>query len=133
MTLAERAVMRIREEMTERHVTQRDLAKDLKCSQGRVAKLLNAGVHLRINDVAILADAVGITVVEAIRDRGLEFYAELTPSEVRILEYLRRSPNIQNLLMAIIEAGRVTKSRGAVPKRRDPDRPPHTSSVKKRA
>jgi transcriptional regulator with XRE-family HTH domain len=43
MTLAERAVLRIREEMTERHVSQRDLADRLKCSQGRIAKILNGG------------------------------------------------------------------------------------------
>lgn len=92
MTLAERATMRIREEMTERKISQRELAGLLKCSQGRVAKLLNGGVNLRLNDVGTLTEAVGITVVEALRDRGLEFYAELTPCEVRILERLRRRP-----------------------------------------
>lgn len=103
MTLAERALLRIREEMTERHIVQRDLAKDLKCSQGRVAKLLNGGVNLRVNDLKILADAVGITPVECLRDRGLEFYAELTPSEVRFLERCKRRPNF--LQGALIMAG----------------------------
>jgi len=102
MTLAERAVLRIREEMTERKISQRDLAERLRCSQGRVAKLLNGGVRLRLNDVGVLADAVGITVVEALRDRGLEFYAELTPSEVRILERLRRRPTaLQGALLML--------------------------------
>lgn len=102
MTLAERAVLRIREEMTERKITQRDIADTLHCSQGRVAKILNGGVKLRVNDMGILADAVGITPVEALRDRGLEFYAELTPSEVRILERLRRRPNaLQGALLML--------------------------------
>lgn len=102
MTVAERAVLRIREEMTERKISQRALADRLKCSQGRVAKMLNGGVNLRLDDVGVLAEAVGITIVEAIRDRGLEFYAELTPSEVRILERLRRRPNaLQGALLML--------------------------------
>ena len=92
MTPAERALLRIREEITERRLSQRDLAEVLHCSQGRVAKILNGGVNLRVNDLAALAEAAGITLVEACRDRGLEFYAELTPSEVRVLERLRRRP-----------------------------------------
>jgi len=108
MTLAERAVLRIREEMTERHVSQRDLAERLKCSQGRIAKILNGGVNLRLNDVAVLAQAVGISPVEAIRDRGVEFHAELTPSELRVLERLRRRPAALQgvmLLLDVSEAG----------------------------
>jgi transcriptional regulator with XRE-family HTH domain len=102
MTLAERAVLRIREEMTERKISQRDLAGLLRCSQGRVAKMLNGGVRLRLNDVAVLAEAVGISVVEAVRDRGLEFHAELTPSELRLLERLRRRPQaLQGVLMVL--------------------------------
>jgi transcriptional regulator with XRE-family HTH domain len=102
MTVADRAVLRIREEMAERKVSQRELADRLECSQGRVAKLLNGGVQLRVNDMALLATAVGITPVEALRDRGLEFFAELTPSEVRILERLRRRPNaLQGALLML--------------------------------
>jgi len=113
MTMAERAILRIREEMTERHVSQRDLAEILNCSQGRVAKILNGGVMLRVNDLAILADAVGITVVEALRDRGFEFYAELTPSEVRVLERLRRRPNALRGVMMILD----------LPTQPDPEKP----------
>jgi transcriptional regulator with XRE-family HTH domain len=102
MSLAERVLLRIREEMAERKISQRDLAHDLHCSQGRVAKILNGGVNLRVNDIAVLADAVGITPVEALRDRGLEFFAELTPSEVRILERLRRRPHaLQGALLML--------------------------------
>jgi len=99
--------------MTERHVSQRDLAEILNCSQGRVAKILNGGVMLRVNDLAILADAVGITVVEALRDRGFEFYAELTPSEVRVLERLRRRPNALRGVMMILD----------LPTQPDPEKP----------
>lgn len=102
MNVSERAMMRIREEMTERKLSQRDLAQLLRCSQGRVAKMLNGGVHLRLSDLAILAEAVGIPLVEAVRDRGLEFFAELTPTEVRILERLRRRPEVIPALGVIL-------------------------------
>lgn len=135
MTLAERAITRIREEMTERHITQRDLAKDLKCSQGRIAKLLHGGVKLRVNDVAILAAAVGITTVEALRDRGLEFYAELTPSEVYVLDKLRRRPGLIDHYRAILDADRpsVTHSRQRVSKRHSQARQVQDNIPKKRA
>ncbi len=94
MTPAHKALLRIREEMTERKITQRDLAEVLRCSQGRIAKILNGGVNLRFNDLATLAAAVKISLVETVRDRGLEFYAELTPTEVRLFERIRQRPEI---------------------------------------
>jgi transcriptional regulator with XRE-family HTH domain len=119
MTLAERAVLRIREEMTERKISQRTLADRLGCSQGRVAKLLNGGVMLRLEDVGVLAAAVGITVVEALRDRGVEFYAELSPSEVRLLDRLRRRPQaLQGALLMLGLPEDVPKPKHADAKRR---------------
>lgn len=119
MTLAERAILRIREEMHARGLSQRDLAGLLKCSQGRVAKLLTGGVKLRVDDVAILAEAVGITAVEAIRDRGLEFFAELSPSEVRLLERLRRQPHRLQGALLMLDVDPAPPPRG----RRDTPRP----------
>jgi transcriptional regulator with XRE-family HTH domain len=120
MTLAERAVLRIREEMAARGLSQRDLAGLLHCSQGRVAKLLTGGVKLRLNDVAVLADAVGITAVEAIRDRGVEFFAELSPSELRLLERLRRQPHKLSCALVLLD---VDPSAPTTRDRRDSPRP----------
>lgn len=103
MTPAERAVLRIREEMTARNISQRDLADRLNCSQGRIAKMLNGHVELRLNDAEELAQAVGLTLVEVIRDRGLEFYAEMTPTEVRMLERLRQRPSAMQGVLYILE------------------------------
>lgn len=103
MTPAERAIQRIREEMHVRNLSQRDLADRMRCSQGRIAKILKGQVELRLNDIEELARLVGITLVEAIRDRGLEFYAELTPTEVRMLEGLRRRPNFRRACLNMLE------------------------------
>lgn len=133
MTPAQRAVLRIREEMTERKVSQRELAERLKCSQGRVAKMLTGGVQLRVNDLATLAAAVGISLVEAIRDRGLEFFAEMTPTEVRVLERLRRRPHMLEGVTILLELRGVQKPEPRVSKRRRPGRPLHSESKEKGA
>jgi len=104
MTVAERALKRIREEMTERHLSQRDLADQLQCSQSRVAKILGLGVKLRVDDLSALAQAVRLPLLETIRDRGLEFYAEMTPSELRIIERVRQRPELLPAILTILDA-----------------------------
>lgn len=105
MTTAARALIRIREEMHERHITQDDLARVLQCSQSRVGKLLNGGLNLRVNDLDMLARAVGIGLVETVRDRGMEFHAEMTPTELRILERIRQRPEVMNALLILLDVG----------------------------
>lgn len=88
-TLSDRVRERIREEMTAKKLSQRDLAGILEWSQGRVAKLMTGRVKITVDDLAALCFAVSIQPSEAVRDRGLEFFAEMTPTELRILEKLR--------------------------------------------
>ena len=102
-TVAARALLRIREEMEVRDITQRDLAERFGDSQSRIAKILNQGVNLRVEDLERLCETVGISVAEAVRDRGYEFYAELTPIEVRLLERLRRRPELVHALLALLD------------------------------
>lgn len=123
MTAAERALQRIREEMTERKLSQRDLADELKCSQSRVAKILNGGVNLRVNDLATLAAAVRITLTETVRDRGLEFYAEMTPTELRLLERIRQRPEVLEALLVILSIPHIGLPQPRVSKRRGRGRP----------
>lgn len=103
MTAAQRAIKRIREELESRDISQRDLSERLKCSQGRVAKLLNGRVELRLDDVAEMAHVIGLPLTEVLRDRGLEFYAEMTPTEVRIIERLRQRPHLMHGVAMILE------------------------------
>lgn len=128
MTVADRALLRIREEMTTRQLTQRDMAERLKCSQGRIAKLLNGHTELRLNDIAELAQSVGLSLVEVIRDRGLEFFAELTPTEVRILELLRLNPHtLQGVMVLLRMTGDGQKPSVVVSKRGKVGRPRNSS------
>lgn len=125
MTASETAILRIREEMRIRNLSQRELAERLKCSQGRVAKILNARVNLRVDDLAVLASAVGISLTEAVRDRGLEFHAEMTPTELRVLERLRQRPETLEAVKTLLDVGGAVmrQSHAAVPPRYKVGRP----------
>lgn len=131
MTTSERALLRIREEMTERHLSQRDLAEALKCSQSRVAKILHGGVNLRLDDLQTLANAVGVSLTEVLRDRGLEFYAEMTPTELRVLEKVRRRPAVLHAVMLLLDMKGAPEPPAAVPKRPKRGRPLHSEAAKR--
>lgn len=79
--------------MARKRLSQRDLAGILGgWSQSRIAKLLTGRVQMTLPDLESLCFAVGISVTEAVRDRGMEFCAEMTPRELRRFETLRRFP-----------------------------------------
>jgi transcriptional regulator with XRE-family HTH domain len=99
-----RALARIRDAMKEHGVSQRALAERLGCSQGRVAKILKGRIRLTVEDLEQVAKAVGLPLVETIRNRGVEFFAELTPSELKVIEAMRQSPQLQRALSELLSA-----------------------------
>lgn len=129
--VAARARMRIREQADRNKLTQRDISNVLGgtpagWSQSRVAKLLSGRVELGVNDLASLCFAVGISVVEAVRDHDLEFLAEMTPFELRLLERFREvPPNFKDAITTILAvkpvgSGRVERRRGQSPQSAPP-------------
>lgn len=89
--------------MSRKGLTQRDMAGILGWSQSRISKNLNARIELGLNDLAALCFGVGISLTEAVRDRGMEFCAEMTPTELRLLERVRAlSPNQQAAVMTVL-------------------------------
>lgn len=91
-SLADRARLRLREEMSRKHLSQRELADLLKWSQSRVARAMTGRSGIALDDLDALCFGVGLSVVEAVRDHGLEFLAEMTPTELRVLERIRQLP-----------------------------------------
>jgi transcriptional regulator with XRE-family HTH domain len=97
--LEEQVRLRIREEMTRKNLSQRDLSGILGgpgkgWSQSRVGKLLTGRVLMGVADMESLCFAVGLSVVEAVRDHGLEFLAEMTPTELRTLERIKQLDDV---------------------------------------
>lgn len=84
--------LRIRDEMARQKVSQRDVADLLGWSQSKVAHILTGHVEMNVDDLAEMCSALRLSLTEAVRDRGLEFCADLTPTELRMLERLRQLP-----------------------------------------
>lgn len=131
--MSARARRRIRDELDARGISQRDLADLLTRAtnenwrQARIGKVLTGAVELKVDDAAVIASVIGLTLTEVVRDRGLEFYAEMTPTELRILERIRQRPHILSALLVLLDIAprdpAITKPALDVPKRRGPGRP----------
>lgn len=135
-SVAGRVRLRIKEELEARELSQRDLADLISrrstevWTQSRIGKVLKGRVRLCVEDVALIADVLDLPLSEIVRDRGLEFYAEMTPTEVRIIERLRQRKEVAQALLTVLDI-RVpsTGSTGggkrpdAVPPRRKRGRP----------
>jgi transcriptional regulator with XRE-family HTH domain len=115
MSLSRRVCHRLREVMDEQGMSQRDLSRMLGCSQGRVAKLLSGATELRLDDLETICVALDIRPVEAVRDLGLEFFAELTPTQVRLFHRLGQldAPHMSAILLI---AGLTPPAAPAAPK-----------------
>ncbi|SRR5581483_5889522 len=108
-SVAERIRLRLREEMTRRNLSQRDISDLLGgaeqgWSQSRVGKILTGRVALGVEELAALCFALGISLVEIVRDPGLEFCAEMQPVELRLLERIRQVPApVWEALMTLLQ------------------------------
>jgi transcriptional regulator with XRE-family HTH domain len=117
---SDQARLRIREEMERQKLSQREVADMLKWSQSRVAKNLTGRVEMTVDDLDSLCFAVGLSIVEALRDRGIEFCAEMTPTELRALERLRQMPaEERDIYLHLMEVKAHTRAepRGATQKK----------------
>lgn len=111
-----RVLRRLSDEMRQRNLTQADLGELIGMSQSGISKWFRRSVELRVDDLERLAQAVGLSPTELVRDPGLEFVADLTPTELRILERIRQRPHLQDALMTLlyldIPRQKTTKPRG---------------------
>jgi transcriptional regulator with XRE-family HTH domain len=130
--MSARALRRIRDELDARGISQRDLALLLTnateehWSQPRIGKVLTGKVELKLDDAAAIARVIKLALTEILRDRGLEFYAELTPTELRILERIRQRPHVLSALLILLDITPPPKDPNAVnlpPRRRKLGRP----------
>lgn len=104
-TLAIRARKRVREELDRKGVTQRDIAGQLKWSQAKVAQKLSGRTPWTLEELDSLCFIAGIPPTEAVRDRGLEFCAELAPYELRLLENFRTlTPALRDVYLTLLNA-----------------------------
>lgn len=120
--LNERARQRIREEAAKRKLSHRNIAGFLNWGFNKVTQKLTGRTPMTLNEFAALCFAVGMQPSEAVRDRGLEFCAEMTPTELRFLEHLRKLPQpayegLLHFLQVTPSAASGVESRGLTKKR----------------
>jgi transcriptional regulator with XRE-family HTH domain len=97
-----RACERIRAEMQRLTLNQADLAGIIGWTQSKVSKVLNGETVLTVDDLEALCFGVHVRISEAVRDHGLEFCAEMTPKELRLLDELHRRPGaLEGLMQAL--------------------------------
>jgi len=101
--LSERVLARIRDEMREQGISQPDLAAMLKCSQSRISKILTAAAKLKVDTLSDLCLVLSLPVTEVVRDRGMEFVAEMTPTELRVFQQYRKlTPDMQETFAKLL-------------------------------
>lgn len=102
---------RILREMRDRKLSQTDIAGFLEWTQPRVSKVLHGRVALVVEDLAALCFAVGLSLTEAVRDHGLEFCADMTPTELRFLERIRQlDQTSRDAIMQILDVKTKTRT-----------------------
>jgi transcriptional regulator with XRE-family HTH domain len=119
-TVVARACARLRTEMERTKLSQSDIANRLGWRASRVSKLLGGVTLMSVDDLEALCGAVGIAVTEAVRDHGLEFCAEMTPTEMRVLERFRQlKPDMRDAVMTVlaVNANTMMQQRRAVPQK----------------
>ena len=119
---SDQARLRIREEMERQRLSQRELVQLLGdgWTQSGIQKILVGRVQLTVDDLESICFALGIHLTEVVRDHGLEFCAEMTPTEMRMLERLRQMPTEErDLYLRLMEVKAHTRAepRGATQKR----------------
>jgi len=101
---SDQARLRLREEMERQRLSTRDVAGILTWSQSRVQKLLAGRVELGVDDLEALCFALNLSLPEVVRDHGMEWVAELTPTELRFLQALRElEPGVRDSFLRFLE------------------------------
>lgn len=100
--------LRLRELLQTRGVSQTELTRRLTRASGEtwlidhVSKLLRGEIRLRVEDVVLMCEVAGVSLVELFREPGREFVADLTPTELRLIHALRDHPGIMRPLVDVV-------------------------------
>ncbi len=89
-------------------VSQTELSRRLEADTrrrwrvSRISKILNGHIPFTVDDLVLMCDAAGISLVSVVRQRGREFVADLTPSELNVIELIRENPTRADHVIALL-------------------------------
>jgi len=92
-------------------ITQNAFAEEIKKSQVWLVKVLTGENHVRLRDLDDVAGAMRTTASELVRTSEERFTLELTPTEVRVLEQLRRRPELFGAITTFLNIPNVGQNR----------------------
>lgn len=102
-TPAERVRERLKHWLAVTNLTQRELARTVQKSQVWVKHVLHGTNEVRLRDLDIVADAMRTTASELVRADDERYQLELSPTEVRVIEKLRRDSRLYAAVCMICE------------------------------
>lgn len=118
MTLNDRVRERLRTEKDRLKLTERDIAGMINWGQSKVAQKLGGRTPITMNELESLCFAMSLAPTEAVRDPGLEFVTEMTPTELRMFERIRKMTADQRAaLLVVLNVAPVLEPRRALPKK----------------
>ena len=88
-SLNDRVRDRLRQEKATNKISEREIAELIQWTQSKVAQKLSGRTPITLDEMEALCFALSIPPTEAVRDPGLEFCADMTPTELRVLERIR--------------------------------------------
>jgi hypothetical protein len=98
----------VRDELAHRRISQRVAAERLTLntgepwSQSKVHKILTGQVVFSLDDAAAFARILDLSFTALVREPGREFHADMTPSELKLIEAVRDAPKMLPLLLDLI-------------------------------
>lgn len=102
-TPADRVRERMERWMTLTGLSQREFAADLDKTQVWLQKVLAGENDVRLRNLDEIARAMRTTAAELVRDDEVRYQLELTPTEVRLIEQLRRRPDAFRALTMLLD------------------------------
>jgi len=109
--VSQRVRARVRDELLHRKISQRVAAERLEqytsetWTQSKVQKILTGQVQLMVEELAAFARVLDLSLADLMREPGREFVADLTPSELKLIEAVRDKPRILPALLEIVGGG----------------------------
>jgi transcriptional regulator with XRE-family HTH domain len=82
---------------------QRTMAEACNKSQVWLQKVLAGENHVRLKDLDFVAAAMRTTAAELVRSDDNRYQLECSPTEVRLIERLRRRPDLFDALMLLLD------------------------------
>ncbi len=71
--------------------------------ESRLSKMLNGHIAMELDDLVVMAEEAGISLVELFRVPGREFVADMTPSELKLIHAVRDYPTVLRHVTDIID------------------------------